>query len=153
MTKPSKSEALKPATTMICLLLNGLPWSKENLYMERCKSTYDIIFGIERRLRREDMEDKFNKKAKQGWRFAADAPVQTNESAGSVDCKHTSGGVSLEIDNWLRDRRRRKKKERSRLFLGHEVRIAQAYVFVRRRLRLLRYTCGIQKVGHRGTSR
>ena len=44
------------------------------------------------------MEDKFNKKAKQGWRFAADAPVHTNESASSVDCKHTSGGVSLAID-------------------------------------------------------
>ena len=86
--------------------------------MERYKSTYDIFFGIERRLRREDMEDKFNKKAKQGWRFAADAPVHTNESAGSVDCKHTSGEshwrLILGFGVVLVDK---KRKERSRLLL------------------------------------
>ena len=138
---------------IICLLFNGFAWSTENLYMERYRSTCDIFFGIEHRLRRYDMEDKFNKKAKQGWRFAADAPVHTNESASSVDCKHTSGGVSLAIDISFGSVVDKKKKERSRLFLGHEVRLAQAYVFVRRRLRLLRYTCGIQKVRHRGTKR
>ena len=30
--------------------------------MVRYKSTYDFFFGIEHRLRREDMEDKFKKK-------------------------------------------------------------------------------------------
>ena len=70
-----------------------------------------------------------------------------------VDCKHTSGGLSLAIDIGFGIVVDKKKEERSRLFLGHEVRIAQAHVFARGRLRVLRYTCGIQKVGHRGTKR
>ena len=37
---------------IICLLFSGSAWSTENLYMERYRSTYDIFFGIEHRLRR-----------------------------------------------------------------------------------------------------
>ena len=73
---------------------------------------------IEYRLRREDIEERFNKEVQQGWRFAADAPSLSDENAGSVDCKCTSGGVSLIeiVFGAVVD----KKKERSRLFLGHE---------------------------------
>ena len=56
-----------------CTLLNGSAWSTEKKYMRRYKGTFDIIFGIEHRLRNEEMEEQFNKEAKEGWRFAADA--------------------------------------------------------------------------------
>ena len=39
------------------------------------------------------MEKQFNKEAKQGWRFAADAARNTDEKASSKDRMHTSGGV------------------------------------------------------------
>ena len=50
----------------------------------------DIFFWIEHRLRKEEMEEQFNKEAKEGWRFAADAASITDERAGSEDRKHTS---------------------------------------------------------------
>ena len=54
---------------------------------------------IENKLRREEIEETFNKVAKHGWRVAADAAIFTDENAGSVDCKHTSGRVSLAIES------------------------------------------------------
>ena len=42
-------------------------------------------------------EEPFNKEAKQGWRFAADAERITDENAGSEDRKHTSGGVFVTV--------------------------------------------------------
>ena len=42
--------------------------------------------------RREELEEKFNKEAKQGWRTSADAARITGEDAGNVEGKHTSGG-------------------------------------------------------------
>ena len=59
--------------------------------MRRYKGKYDIFFGIEHRLRKEDMEEQFNREAKEGWRFAADAARITDERASSEDRKHTSG--------------------------------------------------------------
>ena len=59
--------------------------------MKRYKGTFDIFSGIEHRMRKEEMEEQFNKEAKQGWRFAADAARMTDEIAGSEDRKHTSG--------------------------------------------------------------
>ena len=47
------------------------------------------------------MEEQFNKEAKQGWRSAADAARITDETAGSKDRKHTSGGVSVAVDSNL----------------------------------------------------
>ena len=41
--------------------------------MRRNKGKCDIFFGIEHRLRMEEMEEQFNKEAKEGWRCAADA--------------------------------------------------------------------------------
>ena len=40
------------------------------------------------------IEEQFNKEAKDGWRFSADAARITDENAGTEDRKHTSGGVS-----------------------------------------------------------
>ena len=58
---------------------------------QRCRGKRDIFFGIELRLRKEEMEEQFNKVAKEGWTFAADAARITDERAGGEDQKHTSG--------------------------------------------------------------
>ena len=58
-------------------------------YIGKC----NIFFGIERGLRKEELEEQFNRKAKEGWRFAADAARITDERAGREDRQHTSGGV------------------------------------------------------------
>ena len=60
--------------------------------MRRYKGKCEIFFGIEHRLRKEEMEEQFNKEAKEGWRFAADAARITDETTCIEDCKHTSGG-------------------------------------------------------------
>ena len=41
--------------------------------MRRYKGQCDIFFGIEHRLRKEEMEEQFNGDVKEGWRCAADA--------------------------------------------------------------------------------
>ena len=47
------------------------------------------------------MEEQFNREAKEGWRFAADAARITDERVGSEGCKHTSGGVLVAVDSNL----------------------------------------------------
>ena len=47
------------------------------------------------------MEEQFNKEAKEGWRFAADAARIAEETTGDEDRKHTSGGVVVAIDSNL----------------------------------------------------
>ena len=42
---------------------------------------------------------KFNKGAQQGWRVAADAARNTDQSAGSEGCKCTLGGEVVAMDN------------------------------------------------------
>ena len=42
-----------------------------------------------------------NKEVKEGWRFAADVARKTDETAGSEDRKHTSGGVFVAVDSNL----------------------------------------------------
>ena len=54
-----------------CTLPNGSAWSTEKKCLRRYEGTFDIFFGIEHRLRKEEMEEQFNKEAKEGWRFAA----------------------------------------------------------------------------------
>ena len=49
--------------------------------------TFDIFFGIEHSLRKEEMKEHLNKEAKEGWRFAADAARITDERASSEDQK------------------------------------------------------------------
>ena len=59
------------------------------------------LLRIEHRMRREEMEEQFNNKSQQGWRFAADVGRNTDDKAGSEDRKRTSGGVFVAIDSAL----------------------------------------------------
>ena len=70
---------------------------------EKCPlaDKYHFVTAIEHRLRKEEMEEKFNKEAKEGWRFAAGAARITDERAGSEDQKRTSGGVLVAVDSNL----------------------------------------------------
>ena len=65
-------------------------------------------------MRKEEMEEQFNKEAKQGWRFAADAARMTDEIAGSEDRKHTSGEgvVGQNVDS------RKRRNDCSRRYAG-----------------------------------
>ena len=83
------------------IALNGSAWSTEKKFLRRYKGTFDVFFGIEHRLRKEEMEEQFNREAKEGWRFAASAARITEEMAGDEDRKHTSGGVFVAIDSNL----------------------------------------------------
>ena len=47
------------------------------------------------------MEEQFNREAKEGWRFAADAARITDERAGSEGRKHTSDGVFVAVESNL----------------------------------------------------
>ena len=53
--------------------------------MRRYKGKCDVFFGIEHRLKKEETEVQFNREAKEGWRFAADAARITDGTAGSED--------------------------------------------------------------------
>ena len=69
--------------------------------MRRYTGKCEISFGIEHGLRKEEMEEQFNREAKEGWRFAANAARITNERASSDHRKHTSGGVFIAADSNL----------------------------------------------------
>ena len=90
----------KPANMMRCALLNGSACSTDRKCKKRYKGTFDIFFRIEHRMRKEEMEEQFNKEVKQGSRFAADAARVTDASASSEDM-HTSGRVFVAIDSGL----------------------------------------------------
>ena len=40
-------------------------WRTEKKNMERYSDTFDIFFGIEHRMRKEEMEEQFNKEMRQ----------------------------------------------------------------------------------------
>ena len=65
----------QPAKTARCILLNA--WSTEKKYKERHKGTHDIFFGIEHRVEKEEMEEKFDTEAKQGGRTASTRQVES----------------------------------------------------------------------------
>ena len=70
----------KNARVPRCTLLNGSAWSAENKFMNRYKGTFDMFsFGIEHRMRKEEIEEQFNRDTKEGCRFAADAGRTTDE--------------------------------------------------------------------------
>ena len=96
-----RTEMKKEGKLLRCTLLNGSAWSTERKYMRRYRGKCDIFFAIEHRLRKEEMEEQFNREAKEGWKFAADAARITNERARSEDRKHTSGGVFVAVDSNL----------------------------------------------------
>ena len=94
-----RNEMGKEGKNLRCELLNGSAWSTERKCMRRYKGTFDVFFGIEHKLRKEDMKEQFNRKAKEGWRFAADAARIADERATVEDRTHTSGGVCVAIDS------------------------------------------------------
>ena len=106
-----RTEMKKEEKRLKCTLLNGSAWSTERKYTRRYKGTFDIFFGIEHRLRKEKMEEQFNKEAKEGRRLAADVASITDERAGREDQKHRSGGVcgsrQQSGDSYWRERRSR----------------------------------------------
>ena len=131
----NRSGVHKPANTVRCTLFNGFAWSTEKKYMRSYNGTFDIFFGIEVRMRREDMEEQFNKESKEGWRLAADAARFTNEKASSEDRKHTSGGVIVAIDSHLEAVIDTEEGAVTSI-LGNEGRIAPAWVNVRAGMRV-----------------
>ena len=62
---------------------------RESKYMRRYKGKCDICFGIHHRMRKEEVEEQFNKEAR-----------ITDERAGIEDRKHTSGGVFVSTATW-----------------------------------------------------
>ena len=62
-----------------CALLNGSAWTTGKKYMRRFNGTFEVFFGIEPRLRKEEMEEQLNKEAREGWGFAASAARITEE--------------------------------------------------------------------------
>ena len=84
-----KTEKKKRGRAAEVHLAQWSAWSTERKYMKRHKSKCDIFFGIEDRLRKEEMEEQFHKEAKEGSKFAADAARITDERAGIDDQKHT----------------------------------------------------------------
>ena len=75
---------------MKCTLLNGFCTEHRKEVHERHRGMFDIFFGIQHRLRKEEMEEQFNIEAMEGWSFAVDAARGTDERASTEDQKHTS---------------------------------------------------------------
>ena len=67
--------------------------------MRRYKGKCGSFFGIEHRLGKEEMEEQFNREAKEGWRFAADAARITDQRTSVEDGKQTSDGVFFAVDS------------------------------------------------------
>ena len=63
-------------------------------YTRRYKGTVDIFFGIEHRLRKEEIEEQFNEDTKEGWRFAADGARISDE-------KGKQGGSQAHVERSL----------------------------------------------------
>ena len=78
--------------------------------MRSYKGAFDIFFGIENRLRKEEMEEQFNREAKEGWRFAASAARITEEMAGDEGSlphlRRSSGGDRQQFRSSCGSRRR-----------------------------------------------
>ena len=131
----NRTEMRKEEKRLRCALLNGSAWSTERKHMRRYKGTFDVFFGIEHRSRKEEMEEQFNREAKNGWRFAASAVRITEEMAGDEDGKRTSGGVFVAIDSDL-GAVVGAEEGAIESIPGNEGRIAQAWVNVRGGLRI-----------------
>ena len=84
------------------------------------------------------MVEQFNKEAKEGRRFAADAARITDERAAIEDQKHTSGGVFVAIDSNLGAAVGEKEGAVTSV-PGNEGRIAQVWVNVRGEVRMCAY--------------
>ena len=152
-----RTEMRKEAERLRCTLLNGSAWSTERKYMRRYEGKCDIVFGIEYRLSKEEMEEQFKREGKEGWRFAADAARITHETAGSEDRKHTSGGVFIAVYSNLGAVVGEKEGAVASI-PGNEGRIAQAWVNVKAWVNVqgsprvfFRFSSGIRKDGPQET--
>ena len=96
-----RTDMRKEEKRLRCALPNGSASITERKYTRRYRGTFDVFFGTEHRLRKGEMEEHFNKEAKEGWRFAASAAKITEEIAGDEDRQHTSGGVFIAVDSNL----------------------------------------------------
>ena len=56
----------KEEKNLRCALLNGSACSTERKYMRRYKALLMSFFWIEHRLEKEEMEEQFNREAKEG---------------------------------------------------------------------------------------
>ena len=140
----------KPANPVRCALLNGSAWSTDKEYMRRYEGICDIFFVLEHRMRKEEMEEQFNKEVKQGWTFASDAARIIDVSASSEDRKHKSGGVSVanNICQWLESWDRQGR--RSRYVHPWERRKNRTIMSgCQRGMRVFCHVFGSQKDGHR----
>ena len=63
LEKENRSEIQKASETVRCTLFDGSARNTERKYMRRYRSAWDIFFGIEHMMRREDVEEQFNKAA------------------------------------------------------------------------------------------
>ena len=61
----------KESRMVRCTLLNGSAWCTEKKNMRRCKGTFDIFLGVEHRMKKEEMEEQFNKEASQGMEICS----------------------------------------------------------------------------------
>ena len=102
-----------------------------------------IFFGIVHRLRKEEMEEQFNKDAKEGWRFAAAAAGIADERADREDQKHTSEVLVAVDSNMGADVGEKEGPVAS--IPGNEGRITQAWVNVRGGMRVFLHISGIRK--------
>ena len=94
-------------------------------------------------MRKEEIEEQSNKEAKEGWRFAPAARI-TDERAGIEDQKHTSGGVFVAVDSNLVAVVGEKEGAVTSI-PGNEGRITQAWVNVRRGIKVFALILGRMK--------
>ena len=52
-----RTEMKKEARMVRCTLLNGSAWRTERKNMRKYKGTFDIFFGLEHRMKKEEMEE------------------------------------------------------------------------------------------------
>ena len=94
---------------------------RERIQGKRC----DIFFGMEHTLRKEEMEEQFNKEAKQGRRFAADAAIISDGIVSSEDRKHKRREeyalLSTAIwQSWVQKKEQRHQSQATRVDSGSE---------------------------------
>ena len=66
------------------------------------KGTFDFFFGTEHRLRKEEVEEQFNKKPRMDGAFKwTRLGSQMRMQTVNEDLKHTSGGVFVAVDSNL----------------------------------------------------
>ena len=57
-----RTEMRKEEKRLRCASLIGSAWSTERKYMKRYKGTFDVFFGMEHRLRKEEVEEQFKER-------------------------------------------------------------------------------------------